>query len=504
MNILFYICNQISFTMKKITFLLLLVLFSVQVNAQESKTVTLTVSAQGQTKDEAKQNALRDAIEQAFGTFISSKTEVLNNNLVKDEIVSVSNGSIQEFDILSEFQMQNGEWSITLKTVVSVTKLTSFCESKGISVEFKGSLFAFNVNQQKLNEKNEIIAIENLSKVIKNLADRSFDYTVTVLSEPTSYDEDIREKFMNRKHQDISHLLGVYWKIPMYISVYKNKNIDNLAKIFYSTIKGLSLTEKEAENYIKLGKRIYPLSIAASEEDMGNFCLRNEQSVKKIVELLHYFNHSLQNFKVSNGVDEFALKDYKSKPFSIDYIYDNGFRIFLEAVWMRRHSEYRIFEGSVFYKGDRYDERCNIGLIKNMKAWEENRAKTFAWECQYFRPGDNVFIDYENVEYINVFFDDILRNMSVNPFAGYGVFSFTSQLSRENKMPFTNNGLVISFLPDDYSNRKKKKKKKKQQDDQIKQRKEIVRYYIEDVRSTDEINKISEYKIIPNTFNNID
>ena len=54
------------------------------------KTVTLVVSGQGKTQDEAKQNALRSAIEQAFGMFISSKTEILNDNLVKDEIVSVS------------------------------------------------------------------------------------------------------------------------------------------------------------------------------------------------------------------------------------------------------------------------------------------------------------------------------------------------------------------------------------------------------------------------------
>jgi len=143
----------------KLKFLVVIILLNFSlVFSQDDKTVTLTVSAQGTTLSEAKQNALRDAIEQAFGTFISSNTEILNDELVKDEIVSVSNGNIQKFEILSEFQMQNGEWSTTLKAVVSVTKLTSFCESKGISVKFKGSLFAFNVNQQILNEKNEIKA----------------------------------------------------------------------------------------------------------------------------------------------------------------------------------------------------------------------------------------------------------------------------------------------------------------------------------------------------------
>ena len=64
--------------MKKIVFLFGIITLLANVSfAQEDKTVTLTVSGQGQTQDEAKQNALRNAIEQAFGTFISSNTEIL-------------------------------------------------------------------------------------------------------------------------------------------------------------------------------------------------------------------------------------------------------------------------------------------------------------------------------------------------------------------------------------------------------------------------------------------
>ena len=48
--------------------------------AQEAENeVTITVSGSGKTQEEAKQSALRSAIEQAFGAFISSKTEVFND-----------------------------------------------------------------------------------------------------------------------------------------------------------------------------------------------------------------------------------------------------------------------------------------------------------------------------------------------------------------------------------------------------------------------------------------
>ena len=125
--------------------------------------MTLVVNGQGKTPDDAKQSALRNAIEQAFGTFISSKTDILNDQLIKDEIVSVSNGNIQKFEILSEGQMTDGSYYSTLKATVSGSKLTSFCESKGISVEFKGALFSFNIKQQIINEENELKAIQDIS-----------------------------------------------------------------------------------------------------------------------------------------------------------------------------------------------------------------------------------------------------------------------------------------------------------------------------------------------------
>ena len=88
--------------MKQMLIFLIMLVITFDTIAQDEKTVTLTVSGQGKTQDEAKQVALRSAIEQAFGAFISSHTEVVNDNLVKDEIISVSNGNIQKYEIISE------------------------------------------------------------------------------------------------------------------------------------------------------------------------------------------------------------------------------------------------------------------------------------------------------------------------------------------------------------------------------------------------------------------
>jgi len=271
--------------MKKIFLLIGIISFFANLSiAQEDKTVTVTVSGQGKTQEEAKQNALRNAIEQAFGAFISSKTEILNDELVKDEIVSVSNGNIQKFEILSEVQTPDGEWSNTVKAVVSVTKLTSFCESKGIAVDFKGGLFAINVKQQQLNEENEIKSIENMCKVLKEISDKSFDFDIEV-KDPISLNTPKNE-----------------WKVPIVVNVKTNSNFSNLSDYMSSTMKGVSLTKTEADNYKQLEKPIYIFVFTDKNGVKNEFYLRQKSSLMSIFDMFMYMKISLSNFSISNGL----------------------------------------------------------------------------------------------------------------------------------------------------------------------------------------------------------
>ena len=91
--------------MKHLIFLAL-ALFASTLLAQNTNDVTLTVVGSGKTIEEAKTNALRSAIEQAYGAFVSSNTEILNDEIVKNEIVSISSGNIKEFKILSQSELQ--------------------------------------------------------------------------------------------------------------------------------------------------------------------------------------------------------------------------------------------------------------------------------------------------------------------------------------------------------------------------------------------------------------
>ena len=429
--------------MKK-SLLLIALFFSLIINAQEDKSVILTVTGTGKTIEEAKNNALRSAIEQAFGAFISSKTEILNDNLVKDEIVSVANGNIQKVEVISEVEIPNIGYATSLKATVSVTKLTSFIESKGVEVEFKGSLFAFNVNQQVLNEKNEIKAIEDLCETLKTLSDISFDYTLNA-SEPIA---------VNASNEQ--------WRIPMKVSISANNNIISLANYMNQTLKALSLSTDDANNYIKLGKLVYPISYATNKKEFNYIFLRTEKSVNKLIKQLYYFNHSLLNFKISNGDSEFN-GDAKEK---IKGINDEAFRIFIRK--SNNGNDYSAYcPASVFYSGS-----CSKrgGIILNYSDWEIN-IESFQTGFTVNRLNNGQI--NSDLYFVNQFeFIKKLENKMLDS-SWSQIGPLGKYLARGKK-----SGLIISFLD-------------------IKPNEEVASINYEDIKSLDEINKIKVYKVTP-------
>jgi len=271
---------------------------TINATAQDDKTVTLTITGQGKTIEEAKQNALRSAIEQAFGTFISSNTTILDDKLVKDEIVSITNGNIQKFDVLNETPLPDGGgYLTTLKAIVSVNKLTSFCESKGVSVEFKGGLFAMNMALQEFNEKSELKAWENTYDIIIKLLRNSFDYKIAA-NTPTIF-KDIK---------DVDK-----WKVPIDIELKTNNNYKLAIDILVDFCKSTNLNKTEIENIAKVGKKTYSFNINDKQNALFNVSFRNNSiryDILKIPILMTYLG--ISNIVLDNGIEKKPFFYYTS------------------------------------------------------------------------------------------------------------------------------------------------------------------------------------------------
>ena len=195
--------------------------------------VSLVVSGEGKDKEEATFKALRGAIEQAYGIFVSANTTVLNDQLMVDEIVSLSSGNIQRYEYVSESKMPNGNTFVTISTTVSIDKLVSFAESKGMEAELKGSLFAMNIKKMEFDKQAEEKAVENLCKQLEEMLPSLFDYEIK-LGEPKLIDQDkIGVDFL---------IVGV-----------PNENLKNFIEILCKTTSRISLNDNDFQNFINSG-----------------------------------------------------------------------------------------------------------------------------------------------------------------------------------------------------------------------------------------------------------
>lgn len=270
----------------KFFFRILPFLFVTNILAQQS--VTLVSVGSGVTADQARTDALRNAIEQTYGVFISSNIEILNDEIVKDEIVTISSGNIENFDVLNEEQINETLYTSNLRVTVSVTKLTSYAQSKGQEIEFAGGLFAQNIKLQQLNEQNEIKVLKDMSEVIKSFKKDLFTYELEV-GEPENSGYKISDEMI--------------WSIPLTIKIRYNEGFENVNNIIHSTLSGISMSMSEIEEYYELGKSVYPIIFLNNDGYLEYYFLRNSDSNEIIFDLTYSFQENFQNWNVYNGVD---------------------------------------------------------------------------------------------------------------------------------------------------------------------------------------------------------
>lgn len=192
----------------------------------EKDDAVLVVSGEGSTKDEATKVALRSAIEQTFETFVSSNTAILNDNLVKDEVITVSSGNIKNFKYLSENQ-KDGKWYVSIQTIVSVGKLTSYVQQKGGTTELAGATFAMDIKMKKLYKQNEETALKHLMEELKIFVPQMFDYSIEASSPKSSY---------NSKNTYCSDLK---------VAIKTNENYTIVRNLVWNTLSALCIKSKE-------------------------------------------------------------------------------------------------------------------------------------------------------------------------------------------------------------------------------------------------------------------
>lgn len=92
----------------------------------------------GATPEEALEKALQNAVEQAAGAYVSSMTEIENDEIVKDEVLSLSHGFIKEHRKLSESKFED-EYKVVVAAIIVEKQMIERLEASGIKVNYNAS-----------------------------------------------------------------------------------------------------------------------------------------------------------------------------------------------------------------------------------------------------------------------------------------------------------------------------------------------------------------------------
>lgn len=206
--------------------------------AEPEKIEKVVATGIGINLDKAKQNAIRNAVEQVIGTYVSSDTLVKNNQVIKDQILSYSGGYLKEMKVLSEEKTDDGLFSAKIEALVISTKLKRKIESLNIAVKkLEGeSLFSEAFSKIELKKSSGIILAKAFSKYPKAAYELQIGKPKIISTNSNTNTANIEVPIVYRWDQKFLSELEETLK---QISFDKYKNI-SFSKVEYSTYPNIS------------------------------------------------------------------------------------------------------------------------------------------------------------------------------------------------------------------------------------------------------------------------
>jgi hypothetical protein len=378
-----------------LSFLIFTNLFSQQTDKVSIKTV-----GQGKTISDATANALREAISQAYGVFISANTTIVNDSLLKDEIVSLTTGNIEKYDVLSQTEIPNIGYSVILNSVVSLGKLSSFAQSKGAEASFDGGGFAMNIKLQKLNEQAEVIAMNNLLTQTWEYINSAIQFNLQV-GQPVLSQSDPTELYN----------LGV--KV---VSLIPDSSRLAIESFLFNGLRQISMTPQEVESYKSIAKPIFNIYSYQSNTYLC-YALRVKVSLQSFFVFCYRINNLFGAFDLSNNLKQnLKLDIIENESKIISPILNHGAALIYfspDEYALQHHSQPRIKRESSRTNNDSYKDISQFINHTQIKRAMKNQFYPFedirislSDSLQFFHS------DYKSFSYEDYkFFDNIFKGI---------------------------------------------------------------------------------------------
>ena len=310
------------------TILIAVLLFSLKTYSQSGNAINITTTGTGISKNDAINDALRNALEQTYGGFISSKTNITNDELLDDEVVAITSGEIHDYELVSETKIEPG-YAVTIVAKISQTGLNNFVtQSGGDAIIFDANVFSTKIKLQRLNETAELKSINNILEILEEIYNRSIEF------EFTSSNPKINEN--NGK-----------WRVDFTVSTKYNENILSFINYFSSSLEKIAMTKSQKAEYDDLGKSTYPILV-----NNEFYYFRNESSYNSIHNFLDRLLVKFSQFKITMNNGDYIYSPSINKRTLYDYI-ENFFIPYLN--FTPRNS----------YNNRPYDNLFLVGLRKD-------------------------------------------------------------------------------------------------------------------------------------------
>ncbi len=107
-------------------------------------------------RDQAIDDAMRKAVQQALGTFIKSETLVQNYQLVDDRILSWSAGYVKKYAILREGKIPIDTYEVQMRATVNLTELRLDDDALAALIEKENPRVMVMIAEQNVGEANRL------------------------------------------------------------------------------------------------------------------------------------------------------------------------------------------------------------------------------------------------------------------------------------------------------------------------------------------------------------
>jgi hypothetical protein len=206
------------------------------VNSQVKDNVDIIVIGTGELFEDAKNNALRSALEQVSGLYLTSQTKIVNDVIQKDEINAITNGSIIKYKIINK-DFLNERFILTIEATISPNALMNYVKkSSSISVTLNGEVYVSNMKQKELDKIAEELALENLQEIYRNEIRKCFIYSIKTeepITKASSYTK--KEVSLNVK-----------------ITLKPNKNYNKLIDFLITNLLKVGIPKTKVDEYIRI------------------------------------------------------------------------------------------------------------------------------------------------------------------------------------------------------------------------------------------------------------